>query len=138
MQKTLSIIKPDATQRHLIGEILSFLEKNGFTICALKKVQLTKEQAEGFYAEHQGRPFFEKLVNYMCSAPLVAVVLSGENAILKYRELMGATDPNDAKEGTLRQLYALNKTHNSVHGSESEEVAAQEIAYFFSDDEIIE
>ncbi len=138
MQKTLSIIKPDATKRHLIGEILSFLEKNGFTICALKKIQLTKEQAEGFYAEHQGRPFFEKLVNYMSSSPIVAIVLSGENAIPKYRKLMGATDPNEAEEGTLRKLYALSKTENSVHGSESEEVAMQEIAYFFSDDEIIE
>ncbi|PID51320.1 MAG: nucleoside-diphosphate kinase [Pasteurellales bacterium] len=138
MQKTLSIIKPDATKRHLIGEILAYLEKNGFTICALKKVQLTKAQAEGFYAEHQGQPFFEKLVNYMSSAPIVAIVLSGENVIPKYRELMGATDPNEAKKGTIRKLYALSKTENSVHGSESEEVAAQEIAYFFSNDEIIE
>ncbi|MDG6882724.1 Nucleoside diphosphate kinase [Phocoenobacter uteri] len=138
MQKTLSIIKPDATERHLVGEILAYLEKNGFTICGLKKIQLTKKQAEGFYAEHQGREYFERLINYMISAPVVVAVLSRENAIRKYRELMGATDPNEAAEGTIRKLYALNKTHNSVHGSDSEETAMQEIAYFFSDDEIVE
>ncbi|MBR0574514.1 MULTISPECIES: nucleoside-diphosphate kinase [Pasteurellaceae] len=138
MQKTLSILKPDVTERHLIGEILAYLEKNSFTICCLKKIQLTKEQAEGFYAEHRGRPYFEKLVNYMISAPVVVAVLSGENVICKYRELMGATDPAEAAEGTIRKLYALDKTQNSVHGSDSEEAAIQEIAYFFSDDEIID
>ncbi|MDP8079755.1 nucleoside-diphosphate kinase [Phocoenobacter skyensis] len=138
MQKTFSMIKPDATKRHLVGEILAMLERSDLTICALKKVHLTKQQAEGFYAEHQGKPFFDKLIEYMISAPVVAVVLSGENAICRYRELMGATDPAEAQEGTIRQLYALSKTENSVHGSDSEETAKQEIAYFFTPDEIID
>ena len=107
IQQTLCLIKPDATKRHLIGKILSHLEENGLTIKALKKVQLNQAQAEGFYAEHQGKPFFEPLIEFMISAPIVAVVLEGENAISHYRELMGATDPEKRQAGTIRALYAL-------------------------------
>lgn len=138
MQQTLSIIKPDATKRHLIGEILNHLEKAGFEIIALKRLHLTKEQAEGFYAEHKGKPFFEPLVEYMTSGPVVVSVLKGENVITAYREVMGTTNPETAEEGTLRKLYALSLRENSVHGSDSPESAAREIAYFFTPNEIVE
>ena len=131
IQQTLCLIKPDATKRHLIGKILSHLEENGLTIKALKKVQLNQAQAEGFYAEHQGKPFFEPLIEFMISAPIVAVVLEGENAISHYRELMGATDPEKRQAGT------ISGRENSVHGSDSEASAKREIAYFFSSNEII-
>ena len=137
IQQTLCLIKPDATKRHLIGKILSHLEENGVTIKALKKVQLNQAQAEGFYAEHQGKPFFEPLIEFMISAPIVAVVLEGENAISHYRELMGATDPEKRQAGTIRALYAISGRENSVHGSDSEASAKREIAYFFSPNEII-
>lgn len=137
IEQTLCLIKPDATKRHLIGKILSHLEEAGLTIKALKKIQLTQAQAEGFYAEHQGKPFFEPLVEFMISAPIVAVVLEGENAISHYRELMGATDPAQRKAGTLRALYAISGRENSVHGSDSEASAKREIAYFFAPSEII-
>lgn len=137
IQQTLSIIKPDATKRNLIGEILSQLEQNGLAIKALKMLHLTKAQAEGFYAEHQGKPFFDPLVEFMTSAPVVVTVLEGENAIMHYRKLMGATDPEKREKGTLRDRYALSYQQNSVHGSDSETSAAREIAYFFSPNEIV-
>lgn len=135
-QQTLAIIKPDVTKRHLIGEILSFLEKNGLVIKALKMVHLTKAQAEGFYAEHQGKLFFDPLVEFMSSAPSVIAVLEGENAINHYRQLMGATDPEKREKGTIRDRYALSYRENSVHGSDSEHSAKREIAYFFAPSEI--
>lgn len=137
MQQTFAIIKPDATRRHLIGAILSQIEQAGFTIKALKKLQLTRPQAEGFYAEHQGKDFFAPLVEYMISAPIVAVVLEKENAVADYRALMGATDPAKREAGTIRALHALSYRENSVHGSDSPEAAAREIAYFFSPSEIV-
>lgn len=135
-ERTLSIIKPDAVKRNLIGSILQRLEKENFQIIAIKMVHLTKEQAQGFYAEHQGKPFFDDLVEYMISAPVVVSVLEKENAIKNYRTLMGATDPEKAEEGTLRKQFALTQRQNSVHGSDSPESAEREIAYFFVDTEI--
>ncbi|QGM81229.1 nucleoside-diphosphate kinase [Otariodibacter oris] len=137
LQQTLCIIKPDATHRHLIGEILAYLEKNDLAIKALKMLQLTKPQAEGFYAEHQGKPFFEPLVESMIKAPVVVAVLEGENAISHYRNLMGATDPEKREKGTIRDLYALSYRENSVHGSDSEDSAKREITYFFTKNEIV-
>ena len=136
LQRTLSIIKPDAVKRHLIGAILARFEQQGFNIAATKMVQLNREQAEGFYAEHQGKPFFEPLVEYMISAPVFVSVLEKENAVQDYRTLMGTTNPETAAEGTIRRDFALNQRENSVHGSDSPESAAREIAYFFVNDEI--
>ncbi|QLB20436.1 nucleoside-diphosphate kinase [Vespertiliibacter pulmonis] len=137
LQQTLSIIKPDATKRHLIGEILSILEQNNFVIKALKMVHLTKEQAEGFYAEHQGKAFFESLVEFMISGPIVVIVIEGENAITRYRDLMGATDPEKRQKDTIRARYSLSYRENTVHGSDSEISAKREIAYFFTPNEIM-
>ena len=134
-ERTFSIIKPDAVKRHLIGAILGRFEAQGFRVVALKMVQLTKEQAEGFYAEHQGKPFFEPLVEYMMSGPMVVSVLEKENAVKDYRTLIGATNPAEAAEGTI-QDFALSQRENSVHGSDSVESAKREIAYFFVDSEI--
>nr|WP_314401181.1 nucleoside-diphosphate kinase [uncultured Aggregatibacter sp.] len=136
LQRTLSIIKPDAVKRHLIGAILARFEQQGFNITAAKMVQLSREQAEGFYAEHQGKPFFEPLVEYMTSAPVFVSVLEKENAVQDYRTLMGTTNPETAAEGTIRRDFALNQRENSVHGSDSPESAAREIAYFFASEEI--
>lgn len=136
LQRTLSIIKPDAVKRHLIGAILARFEQQGFNIAAAKMVQLNREQAEGFYAEHQGKPFFEPLVEYMISAPVFVSVLEKENAVQDYRTLMGTTNPETAAEGTIRRDFALNQRENSVHGSDSPESAAREIAYFFAAEEI--
>lgn len=136
LQRTLSIIKPDAVKRHLIGAILARFEQQGFNIVAAKIVQLNREQAEGFYAEHQGKPFFEPLVEYMTSAPVFVSVLEKENAVQDYRTLMGTTNPETAAEGTIRRDFALNQRENSVHGSDSPESAAREIAYFFAAEEI--
>ena len=136
LQRTLSIIKPDAVKRHLIGAILARFEQQGFNIAAAKMVQLNREQAEGFYAEHQGKPFFESLVEYMISAPVFVSVLEKENAVQDYRTLMGTTNPETAAEGTIRRDFALNQRENSVHGSDSPESAAREIAYFFASEEI--
>ena len=136
LQRTLSIIKPDAVKRHLIGAILARFEQQGFNIAAAKMVQLSREQAEGFYAEHQGKPFFEPLVKYMTSAPVFVSVLEKENAVQDYRTLMGTTNPETAAEGTIRRDFALNQRENSVHGSDSPESAAREIAYFFATEEI--
>ncbi|WP_278650407.1 nucleoside-diphosphate kinase [Rodentibacter pneumotropicus] len=136
VERTLSIIKPDAVRRNLIGAILARFEQNEFKIVAAKMVYLTREQAEGFYAEHQGKAFFELLVDYMMSAPVVVSVLEKENAVKNYRTLIGATNPENAAEGTIRKDFALSQRENSVHGSDSIESANREIAYFFADSEI--
>jgi len=132
MNLTLCLIKPDAVRRNLIGSILYMIEKEGLTVVALKKVKLTKDQAEGFYHVHKERPFFGELTQQMSAGPIVAAVLAGDNAITRYRELMGATDPAQAAEGTIRKVFAVNKGENSVHGSDAPETAAFEISYFFN------
>ncbi|WP_386687033.1 MULTISPECIES: nucleoside-diphosphate kinase [unclassified Lonepinella] len=138
LERTLSIIKPDAVERNLIGKILSRFEDAGFQVVATKMLHLTQPQAEGFYAEHQGKPFFAGLVEYMISAPVVVSVLEKQNAIQDYRTLIGATNPEMQAEGTIRRDFAESKTRNSVHGSDSPESAAREIAYFFVESEICE
>lgn len=137
MQQTLAIIKPDATQRNLIGAILAEIEQNGLKVKALKMLHLNDEQAGGFYAEHQGKDFFAPLVTFMTSAPIVVAVLEGENAVEDYRRLMGATDPTKREKGTLREKFALSYRENSVHGSDSATSAAREIAYFFAPNEVL-
>ncbi|MEX4359189.1 nucleoside-diphosphate kinase [Haemophilus influenzae] len=137
-ERTFSIIKPDAVKRNLIGAILTRFEQNGFKIIASKMVRLTCEQAEGFYAEHQGKEFFAPLVEYMMSSPIVVSVLEKENAVKDYRTLIGTTNPETAEEGTIRKDFALSQRENSVHGSDSIENANREIAYFFTDCEIFE
>lgn len=136
-QRTFSIIKPDATRRNLTGAINQRFEENGLRIVAQKRIHMTKDQAEGFYAVHKERPFFGELVDFMISEPVVVQVLEGENAVLKNREIMGATNPEEADAGTIRKDFALNIGENSVHGSDSDENAAIEIKHFFSDDEIV-
>lgn len=137
-ERTFSIIKPDAVKRNLIGAILTRFEQNGFKIIASKMVRLTREQAVGFYAEHQGKEFFAPLVEYMMSSPIVVSVLEKENAVKDYRTLIGTTNPETAEEGTIRKEFALSQRENSVHGSDSAESANREIAYFFTDCEIFE
>ncbi|MEX4491117.1 nucleoside-diphosphate kinase [Haemophilus influenzae] len=137
-ERTFSIIKPDAVKRNLIGAILTRFEQNGFKIIASKMVRLTREQAEGFYAEHQGKEFCAPLVEYMMSSPIVVSVLEKENAVKDYRTLIGTTNPETAEEGTIRKDFALSQRENSVHGSDSIENANREIAYFFTDCEIFE
>ena len=138
VEQTLSIIKPDGVQKNLIGEIYSRFEKAGLQIVAAKMLQLSKEQAEGFYAVHMERPFFNDLVSYMTSGPVVVQALQGEDAINKNRQIMGATDPAKADEGTIRAEFAESIEENIVHGSDAPETAAQEIAYFFGDNAICE
>lgn len=135
-ERTLSIIKPDAVAKNVIGEIYSRFEKAGLTIVAAKMMHLTQEQAEGFYAEHKERPFFNDLVAFMTSGPVVVQVLEGEGAILKNRDLMGATNPKEAEAGTIRADFASSIDANAVHGSDSAASAEREIAYFFNDSEI--
>ena len=137
LQRTFSIIKPDATARNLTGAINAKIEEAGLRIIAQKRIRLSKEQAEGFYAVHKERPFFNDLVSFMVSGPVVVQVLEGEDAIAKYREVMGATNPADAADGTIRKEFAESIEANSVHGSDAPETAAQEIPFFFSDDEIV-
>ena len=137
VERTLSIIKPDAVAANVIGEIYSRFEKGGLRIVAAKMLHLTREQAEGFYAVHRERPFYKDLVEFMTSGPVMVQVLEGENAIEKYRQVMGATNPAEAAEGTIRKAFAENIERNSVHGSDAPETAAQEIAFFFSEDEIV-
>jgi len=132
IERTLSIIKPDAVSRGLTGKILARFEEEGFRIIAMRKLRLTREQAEGFYAVHRERPFFADLVEFMTSGPVVVQVLEAENAIERNREVMGATDPAKAADGTLRKLYATSIQNNAVHGSDAPETARTEIAYFFS------
>ena len=138
VERTFSIIKPDAVAKNVIGEVVSRFEKNGLRIIASKMLQLTKEQAEGFYAVHKERPFFNDLVSFMISGPVVVQVLEGENAVLQNRELMGATNPAEAAPGTIRADFAESIDENAVHGSDASETAKQEIAYFFSEDELCE
>jgi nucleoside-diphosphate kinase len=131
VERTFSIIKPDAVKRNLIGKIVARFEEEGLRVVAMRKVHLSKKEAEGFYAVHRGRPFFGELTEFMSSGPVVVQVLEGENAIAKNREIMGATNPAEAAEGTIRKLYADSIGENSVHGSDAPETAAVEIAYFF-------
>ena len=133
IERTFSIIKPDAVEKNVIGEIISRFEKNGLRVIASKMVHLTREQAGGFYAVHKERPFYNDLVEYMTSGPVVVQVLEGENAIMKNREIMGATNPADAAEGTIRKDFATSIEENAVHGSDAPETAAQEIEFFFAD-----
>ncbi|RCU48791.1 MULTISPECIES: nucleoside-diphosphate kinase [Corallincola] len=136
LQRTFSIVKPNAVADNNIGAIYHRFETAGLKIIASKMLHLSKEQAEGFYAEHKGRPFFAPLVEFMTSGPLMVQVLEGEDAVSRNREIMGATNPADALAGTLRADYATEMRENAVHGSDAPESAAREIAYFFSDDEI--
>ncbi len=133
LERTLSIVKPDGVANGHIGHVISHFEKNGLKIKAAKLVRLSRANAEGFYAEHAARPFFGELCDFMTSGPVMLMVLEGENAILKNRELMGATDPAQAAEGTLRKLYAESKGRNTVHGSDSPASAEREVKYFFSE-----
>ncbi len=137
MERTLVMIKPDGVERNLIGKIIGIFEENGLRVVALKKLRLSKDQAKAFYIVHKERPFYESLTDYMSSGPVVAMVLEGENAIKKVREIMGATDPKEAKEGTIRKLFGLDKEKNTVHGSDSPESAKKEINFFFSESELI-
>jgi len=137
LERTFSIIKPDATNRNLTGKIIDRFESNGLRVVASKRLHMSREQAEGFYAVHKERPFFGDLVSFMISGPVVVQVLEGENAIAKNREIMGATNPADADEGTIRKDFAESIEANSVHGSDAPETAAEEIKFFFSDDEIV-
>ena len=137
LELTFSIIKPDATKRNLTGKIIDRFESNGLRVVASKRLHMSREQAEGFYAVHKERPFFGDLVSFMISGPVVVQVLEGENAIAKNREIMGATNPADADEGTIRKDFAESIEANSVHGSDAPETAAEEIKFFFSDDEIV-
>ena len=137
VERTFSIIKPDATRRNLTGAINAVIEKAGLRIVGQKRVRWTRAQAEEFYAEHKGRPFYDELCTFMTSAPIVLQVLEGEDAIKKYREVMGATDPKEAAEGTVRKLFAVSKGENSTHGSDKPEAAQREIALNFKPDEIV-
>ena len=137
MNKTFSIIKPDATKRNITGSVNKMIEDNGLRIVAQKRIKLSAEQAENFYSVHKERPFFRDLIDYMTSEPVIVQVLSGENCVEKYRSVMGATNPEIADEGTIRKLFALNIQENSVHGSDSEENAKIEIDFFFKDEEIV-
>jgi nucleoside-diphosphate kinase len=138
MEKTLSIVKPDGVQKHLIGEVMKRFESHGLKVMGLKMIWMDKKEAEGFYAVHRGQPFFESLTTFMSSGPSVVMVLKGDDAISKTRELMGATDPKQAKEGTLRRQFATNIERNIVHGSDGPDTAAFEIRYFFNALEIFE
>jgi len=137
MEKTFSIIKPDATKRNITGLINKIIEENGLRIIAQKRIKLSIDQAKDFYQIHSEKSFFNNLIEYMTSEPVVVQVLSGNNAIEIYRNIMGATNPDNAKEGTIRKIHALNVQENSVHGSDSKENAEKEIAFFFNKEEII-
>ena len=136
-ERTFSIIKPDATRRNLTGAVTKMLEDAGLRVIASKRIHMTKAQAEGFYAVHSERPFFNDLVSFMISGPVVVQVLEGENAVAKNREVMGATNPKDAAPGTIRREFARSLGENSVHGSDAPETAKTEIAFFFKDGEIV-
>jgi len=131
MQRTLAIIKPDAVGDHSVGAIINRIEESGLLICALRMVKLTKQDAEGFYAVHKDKPFFEALTAFMSSGPAVVLALEGENAIRRWRDLMGATNPNDAEPGTLRKEFGASIDRNATHGSDAEDTAAYELNYFF-------
>ncbi|MFQ5470679.1 MAG: nucleoside-diphosphate kinase [Gammaproteobacteria bacterium] len=136
IERTLSIVKPDAVAKNIIGDIYRCFEKGGLKIVAAKMMHLSQEQAQAFYAVHKERPFYNDLVGFMTSGPVMVQVLEGENAIARNREIMGATNPADADEGTVRAQFANNVEENAVHGSDAPETAATEIAFFFADDEI--
>lgn len=138
IEKTFSIIKPNSTIDNNIGNIIAIFEKNGLRISAAKFTQLSKEKAEGFYIEHKERPFFGELVDFMTSGPVMLMCLEGENAVLKNREIMGATNPAEAAEGTVRKLYAKSIGENSVHGSDSAASAERELAYFFEKSDLVD
>ena len=137
MSRTFSIIKPDATKRNITGAINKIIEENNLTIVAQKRIKLSKEKAEGFYSVHKDKSFFNELIDYMTSGPVIVQVLEGENAVENYRKIMGATNPDNAENGTIRKNYALNIQENSVHGSDSQENANIEINYFFDSSEIV-
>ena len=137
MERTFSIIKPDATKRNITGAINQMIEKNNLRIIAQKRILLSKEKAEGFYDVHREKPFFSDLIEYMTSEPVIVQILEGKNAVIKYREVMGATDPSKAETGTIRKEFALNIQENSVHGSDSKDNADIEINYFFNEEEIV-
>tara|TARA_B100000963_G_scaffold332958_1_gene324922 strand:+ start:1640 stop:2059 length:420 start_codon:yes stop_codon:yes gene_type:complete len=137
MSRTFSIIKPDATKRNITGAINKIIEENNLNIVAQKRIKLSKKKAEGFYSIHKEKSFFNDLIEYMTSGPVIVQVLQGENAVEKYRNIMGSTNPENAEDGTIRKKHALNIQENSVHGSDSEENAKIEINYFFNEDEII-
>lgn len=137
VERTLSIIKPDGVKRNLIGKIVGRFEEEGLKVAAMRLQWLSKQEAEGFYAEHKARPFFGELVDFMTSGPVVLMTLEGDKAITKNREIMGATNPADAKDGTIRKLFALSIGENTVHGSDSPESAAREVAYFFRSTEVL-
>ena len=138
MSKTFSIIKPDATKRNITGSINKIIESNNLKIIAQKRILLTKDKAEGFYSVHKDKPFFNDLIEYMTSGPVIVQVLEGKNAVEQYRKIMGATNPDNAEEGTIRKKFALNIQENSVHGSDSDENAIIEIDYFFEEREIVQ
>src|SRR5215813_7299379 len=137
VERTFSILKPDATERNLTGAINAIIEKAGLRIVAQKRVRISRDQAETFYAVHRERPFFRELVTFMTSGPVVVQVLEGEKAIARYRDVMGATDPAKAADGTIRKIHAKSIGENSVHGSDAPDTAVQEISQFFSDNEIV-
>ena len=137
MDQTFSIIKPDATKRNITGSINKVIEESGLRIIAQKRIRLTNDQAENFYSIHKERPFFKDLIEYMTSEPVVVQILKGENSVARYRTIMGATNPENAEEGTIRKLFALNVQENSVHGSDSEDNAKNEINFFFKAEEIV-
>ena len=131
IERTLSIVKPDAVEKHKAGEIIARLEKEGFQIRSMKRIHLTRAQAEGFYAEHKGRGFFDELCTFMSRSPIIVMALERDDAVAKYREVIGATDPGKAAEGTIRKLYGANVGENAVHGSDSEENGRIECGYYF-------
>ena len=137
MNRTFSIIKPDATKRNITGAINKIIEDNNLKIIAQKRIKLSKKQAEGFYFIHKEKPFFQDLIDYMTSGPVVIQVLEGKDAVSEYRKIMGATNPDNANPGTIRKEYAINIQENSVHGSDSDENAVIEINYFFNENELI-
>jgi len=136
IERTFSMIKPDATERNLVGSISSMIENSGLKIIASRRTKMTPEKAAEFYGVHSERPFFQSLCDFMCSGPIIVQVLEGENAVKKNRQIMGATNPDDAEEGTIRKVHAVSLEKNSVHGSDSVENAAIEIAHFFAEEEI--
>ena len=136
IERTFSMIKPDATERNLVGAITAMIESSGLKVIASRRTKMTPEKAAEFYGVHSERPFFQSLCDFMCSGPIIVQVLEGENAVKKNREIMGATNPEDAEDGTIRKVYAVSLEKNSVHGSDSPENASIEIAHFFDEEEI--
>lgn len=137
MERTLVMIKPDGVKRNIIGKIINIFEENNLRVIAIKKIKLSKTEAKNFYIVHKDRPFYESLTDYISSGPVVVMVLEGKDAIKRVREIMGATDPQQAEEGTIRKLFGINKEMNTVHGSDSIESAKKEISFFFSEYELI-